>query len=788
MLKHHLILYMRSIKKYKIPFIINIIGLSTALTCSILIYLWVSDELHVDKFHKHQNQIFHLMETLDFADEKSVSPHTSGIIVPLLVEEMPEIEQATRVAKYPKNASIFVEDKTIKADGYYVGKTFFDIFSFPIIEGNKNTIWTNTNSVLLSESLAKNLFGTTQNAIGKTIDFQKKKKYVVSGIFKDVPTKSSENFDFVLSYEERILAQPNLMEWGSSGTYAYLKMKPETDVAAFNLKIKDFIKQKTNNDQIYRTPFLTKYSDEYLYGNYKDGIQAGGRITYVKLFSIIALFILIIACINFMNLSTAKVSRRLKAIGIKKAIGASKKTLVFQYLTEAVVLAFMALFLAIIFVLLLLPEFNQITGKQLTITLDSTLLIALLSITLFTGLLSGSYPALYLSGFKPATILKGKLNTSVGELWTRKGLVIIQYTISIILIVSVLVIYTQIEFIQNKNLGYSKEQVIHFDREGKTLDNNYIHTFLSALKKVPGVVNASCTRNRMTGNSWEVGGFDWEGKDPNDYTQFEHMIAYYDLIEMLNIDVLQGRAFSEDFKSENTKVIFNEAAINHMNLKDPVGKTISFWGKQKEIVGVVKNFHFQSLHEDIKPMLISFWPDRLSKFMVKIEKGREKEAITNLNTFYKEYNPNFLFDYSFLDENYQKLYLSEQRIAKLSRYFAVLAILISCLGLFGLVSFTAERRKKEVGIRKVLGDSSAHISFLLSKEFVKLVLVAICLGLPISYVLTNSWLSGFAYNAGTSIWYFLTAGAFVLIITILTVSTQTIIAANRNPVEALKDE
>ncbi|WP_282079721.1 ABC transporter permease [Aquimarina algiphila] len=788
MLRHHFILYIRSIKRYKASFFINIIGLSTALTCSILIYLWVNDELHKDKFHENSDHIFHLMELAEFPQVTKVGSTTSGNIAPLMLAEMPEINMATQVVKYPQNATLSIEDKSIKGDGHYVSKDFFKIFSFPIIKEDKNDIWSNTNTIFVSETIATTLFGSVEDAMGQNIEFQKEKEYTVAGVFEDVPQRSSERFDFVLSYEEKALSQTNLLHWGSQSTYVYLSMKPGTDIVAFNDKIHDFIRKKTNRGQSYRTPFLKKYTDEYLYGSYENGVEAGGRITYVKLFSIIALFILVIACINFMNMSTAKASRRLKEIGIKKAIGANRKTLIFQYLTEAVGIAFIALFLAMIFVTLLLPEFNQITGKQLSMTISSGFVLALLGITLFTGLLSGSYPALYLSGFRPATILKGKLNTSVGEVWTRKGLVIIQYTVSIVLIVSVLIVHKQIEYIQNKNLGYTKEQIIHFSREGKTLDNNHIDTFLAELKNIPGVADASSTRNAMTGDGWGVGGFDWEGKDPNDYTQFQNMIAYYGLIEMLDIEILAGRSFSKDFSEENTKVILNESAIKRMQLKDPVGKFIGFRNKKREIIGVIKDFHFESLHEDIKPMIVNLWPERLTKFMVKIEVGKEQETLASLQDFYEKYNPGFLFDYMFLDENYQELYVAEQRVSKLSRYFAVLAIIISCLGLFGLVSFTAERRKKEIGIRKVLGDSSAHISFLLSKEFVKLVLVAIVIGLPISYMLINNWLSGFAYKTGLNLWYFFTAGVLVLIVTIFTVSTQTMIAANRNPVDALRDE
>ncbi|MEM9141563.1 MAG: ABC transporter permease, partial [Bacteroidota bacterium] len=600
MLRHYSKLFKRNIVKYKFSFFINMVGLSTALACVTLIYLWVNDELLTDTFHEKDDRIFHLMEFYEFPQQTIANEVTSGNMAQLLLEEMPEVVRAVRVAKYLDNATLSIADKTIKGVGQYVDKDYFKVFSFHLIQGDKNNLWADMGTIVLSETMANSFFGSPGQAIGKTLTLQNEKQFTVSGVFTDIPKQSSEKFDFVLSYEELIPSQPNLMDWGSQSTYLYLEMEPGANVLAFNEKIHDLIREKTGNGQMHRTPFIKKYSEGYLYGKYENGIQTGGRITYVKLFAVIASFILVIACINFMNLSTARASRRLKEIGIKKVVGANRKTLIFQYLIEAIALTSMALVLSLIYVALLLPEFNRITGKQLTMDFSIGFILSVLAITLFTGLFSGSYPALYLSGFNPVSILKGKLNTSIGEVWTRKGLVIIQYMVSVILIVSVLVIYRQIEFIQNKNLGYVKEQIIHFDREGKTMDRNHMDTFLAELERVPGVISASSSRNKMTNQGWGVGGFDWEGKDPNDHTSFQNMIAYYGLLEMMDIELVEGRTFSKNFASEHTKVILNEAAIAHMQLKDPVGKTINFRGMDREIIAVVKNFHFESLHENIK--------------------------------------------------------------------------------------------------------------------------------------------------------------------------------------------
>lgn len=787
MLRHSLLISFRSFKRHKSSFFINVIGLSIALTCTVLIWLWVSDEWSIDKYHENNETIFHVMVSMDFGREKSVTKNTSGLLGPLLLEEIPEIEGVVRVAKYLSNSTLSHKEKIIKADGHYVTGDFFNIFSFSFLKGDKNDIWANPNSMLISESLAISLFGSADEALGRVVIFQNEKSFAISGVFEDVPKKSSERFDFLLSYEQAAIVQKHMLDWGSQSTELYVKMQVGTDIKAFNEKISDFI-GKHAEGKSYRTPFLTKYSDEYLYGNYENGIQTGGRITYVRLFAIIGIFILGIACINFMNLSTARASRRLKEIGVKKVVGARKVTLAFQYLMEAVIISFLALLLAMVFSSLLLPEFNQITGKQLKILPSLDLALTLFGITLMTGLISGSYPAFYLSSFKPTTILKGKLNTTMGEVWARKGLVIFQYTVSVVLIVAVLVVYKQLDFIQNKNLGYDKEQIIHFDLEGKMEQPEHLDTFLDQIQKLPGVVNASCTRTALTGDGWGVGGIQWDGKDTDDLSYFQHMILYYGLFDVMDVDILEGRSFSREFGSEKTNVMFNEAAIAHMGLDDPIGKTIRFWGQDKQIIGVVKDFHFDSFHENVKPMIINFWPERLSQFMVKVEAGREKQALMSLEKLYLESNPGFLFDYKFLDDDFQELYVSEQRISTLSNYFAAIAILISCLGLFGLAAFTAERRIKEIGIRKILGASVFGLVGMLSNDFMKMIFVAIIIALPVSYFLTEEWLNSFAYHIGLEWWLFASAGLVTLLIAWLAVGWQTVKAAQQNPVNNLRYE
>jgi putative ABC transport system permease protein len=447
------------------------------------------------------------------------------------------------------------------------------------------------------------------------------------------------------------------------------------------------------------------------------------------------------------------------------------------------------LLMALLTVDLLLPYFNTITGKQLTLRIG-TVLLPFLGITLLTGLLAGSYPALYLSGFSPAAVLKGRLNSSLGEVWARKGLVIFQFALSVIFIIGVTVVYKQIEFTQSKNLGYERAGVIYFSRQGKLWQSNEtLETFLDELRRIPGVVHASATNHDMTGHFTGSSGITWPGRDPEDRTEFEVFQVDYDMMETLGLEMAEGRMFSRDFNPDTSRVIFNEAAIAFMNnMQQPVGKTVRMWDKNVEIIGVVKNFHYESLHQPLKPVVFRYAPQNAGNIMARLEAGREKETLERLTKFYSTFNEGFTLDYRFLDQEYEVQYAAEQRVSVLSRYFAGLAILISCLGLFGLAAFTAERRLKEIGIRKVLGSTELNIVLILSSDFTRIVLTAITIALPVSYLLIRQWLSSFAFRIELHWWYFATAGVLALVICWLTVGTQAIKAARVNPTKCLKEQ
>jgi putative ABC transport system permease protein len=798
MLLHNILIILRNIKRNKSPFFINLIGLSTGLACALLIYLWVNDELQVDKFHSKDKRLYQVMLNMPMPNGINTNESTPVLLAQALAEEIPEIEYSAAVIPsdfgFGNKGILSFGNVQLKATEQYVSQDYFHIFSYRLIAGNIDQVLFDKNSILMSDEIAKKLFGSSENVVGKTINWERKiifsidftGSYKVSGVFEKPPSNSTEQFDLIFSYQLFFDKWgDNIKRWTNQNPHTYLTLKEGTDIKQFNTKIAGFVKAK---DQDARsTLFIRPYSDKYLYNTYENGVQAGGRITYVRLFSIIAMFILLIACINFMNLSTAKASERLKEVGVKKTVGASRKTLVAQYLGESLLLAFLSSMIALVLVESLLPQFNQITGKHLSVDFNLKVILIFIGITLFTGLIAGSYPALYLSGFKPAIVLKGKLPTSMGELWARKGLVIFQFIISVILIVSVLVVYKQIGFIQTKNLGFDKDNIICFKRDGKLEAN--LEAFLSEVKNISGVVNASSSTNDLTGlYSSTTGGVIY--KESNQI-RFAGMDVNYDFFETLGVELKDGRTFSKEFGSESSNIIFNETGIRLLGIDDPIGKTVKLWGNDKQIVGVVNDFHFESFYKQVKPCFFRLMNPGFNfgnNIWVKIKASTERESIAQIQSLYQQFNAGLAFEYRFLDVDFQKLYESETRVAILSRYFAGIAIIISCLGLFGLAAFTAERRRKEIGLRKVLGSGEFGIIYLLSSDFTRLVLASLLIALPVSYFITKHWLDSFVYRIDLQLWYLIGPGLITLFIAWITVGTQAFRAATANPVETLRYE
>ncbi len=774
MFKTNLKIAWRNLLKDKQFTLLNVLGLSAGLACALLIFLWVSDELSYDKFFANDNRLYKLFELRsNGAGDVAYTEESSGRLSEAIKASVPEVEYAAALAPpgWSAQNTLSANEKNIKASGQYADKDYFNIFSFPLIDGNRNKVLADNNSIVLSDELAIKLFGTTSNIIGKPvlIHFDHDTTFFVSGVFKKMPVNSSQQFDFVLSFNYFRTIMPWVTQWRSTGPLNFVLLKPGADINAFNKNISNII-NKNSNDTATKVVAI-KFSDVYLHNNYNGNVQNGGRMEYVKLFSLLAVFILIIACINFMNLSTAKAARRFKEVGIKKVVGAERGQLIFQFLTESFLLTVVAMLFAIFIATLLLPAFNQITGKSMVLHFTWQMIVGIICIAVITGFAAGSYPALYISKFNPLSILKGKLNTSTAELLSRKGLVVFQFTLSTALIIAVFIIYQQIQFIQNTDPGYNKNNVLRLSAEGSLANRQ--DAFIAELKRIPGVVNASATRHRMVGHNYATNGLDWQGKPTDDNTFFEGFETAYDFVETMGMHIKEGRSFSRSFGSDSSAIVLNEAAVNAMHLKNPVGKMVQLYGKNMQVIGVVKDFHFESMHAAIQPSFIVLVPQRTT-IVASISSNNQQATINAIQKLYKSFNPGFPFTFNFLDEAYQQQYESEARVSALSKYFAGLAIIISCLGLFGLAAFTAQKRRKEIGIRKVVGASVSNITTMLSKDFLKLIGISLLIAFPVSWWMMNSWLQSFAYRINISPWIFIDAGLSVIIITLITISFQSI--------------
>ena len=788
MLKNYLKIAWRSLLKDRQFTLLNILGLSSGICCALLIWLWVSDERSVDKFFPNENRVYEVMEMNRENGQTQISDESSGLVADLLIAQVPEAQYAASLAPaawWPKY-TLSVADKNLKATGQYAGKDYFNIFSFPLLEGKKADVLKDKDGIVISEDLARKLFDRTDGLIGKPIRFNQQQTFFVSGVFATLPVNSSQQFDFVLSFDHLFDQQRWVKSWDGTGPHNFILVKEGTDIDVVNKRIEGLIAK--NSGDTSRRLLATKFSDLYLQHTFSHGASTGSKIVYVRLFSLIAVFILLIACINFMNLSTAKASRRMKEVGIKKVVGATRPQLVTQLLSESLLLTLFATLLAMGLAWLLLPSFNRLTGKAMVLHADLSLIVTLLGITVITGFLAGSYPALYLSKFNPLVVLKGKLPSSVTEVLSRKGLVIFQYTLSAILIVSVLVIYKQVRYIQSSDPGYNKDNIVKFEAEGKLIGRE--SSFVEALKGIPGVVNASVTTHNMTGRSFGTYAVNWPGRDPKGAIYFEGFNCGYGFIETMGMHMAAGRSFSKTYGGDTSKIMVNETAVAAMHLTNPIGKTIRAFNSPFEIVGVVRDFHYESLHEPVKPSFFLLMGDGSdwSKIMIRIRPGHQQETIDMIHEAYTAYNPGFPFTYHFLDEDYQRQYDTEVRVATLAKYFSGLAILISCLGLFGLAAFTAQRRQKEIGIRKVVGASVGRIAVMLSTEFLRLVIIAIVIAFPLSWWAMSEWLQGFAYRIDIGAIVFLEAAIGVTLITVLTIGYQAIRAALANPVKTLRSE
>jgi ABC-type antimicrobial peptide transport system permease subunit len=772
--------------KFKKIFAINLFGLAIGLTTVVLIMLWVKDELSISRNHEKIDRIYAVMTNHDNSGGIVTIGITPGDMAEAMKAELSQVELSAGTSPFIEGVAFENGDTKMTGAGLYVDQAYFDIFSVDFLDGNPSQIMTGINSLAISETMATKLFGSPAEAIGKSLKWQVfdfNNEVEVTGVYKDFGPMDVDKPDYFLSfsYFKQMLGEG--VHWDNYNASTYLLLREDTDVTAFNAQIAGFIKAKAEGSNV--SAFVQPYGDTYLYSTYEDGKMVGGRISYVKLFSAIAIFILIIACINFMNLTTARSMSRLKEIGVKKAMGASRAGLFGQFMVESLLLTFMALILAIVASFIIQPFFSQVTSKTLSMSFQPDLILLLLGIWLLTSFLAGIYPAVYLSKFKPVEVLKSNIKGSFGELLARKGLVVFQFAISLLLIIGISVIGKQMSFIQNQNLGYDQSHLVQINASG--INPKQLDSFLEELKKSAGVENASSLSHPLVGLRSSTIGLSWEGKNPDEQVKFENVTVNMGLIETMGFEVVDGRAFSPGFGAEDSKIILNEAAVRTIGFEIPVGQIVNLWGDDKEVIGVIKDFNFESLKENVKPAFLKYDPGFAEKIMVRIRAQNQEETIAGIDEIFLKQTAQPM-DYSFMDEDYQSLYASEQRVSKLAKYFGVMAIFLSCLGLFGLAAFTAEKRKKEIGVRKVMGASTVSILTLVSKDFVQLILISIIIAVPLAWYFADNWLKSYAYQTNLSWWIFAGSGVILMLIALMTVGFQAYKAANSNPVESLKSE
>jgi len=783
MFKNYFKIVLRGLLNNKGYSILNIFGLAIGITCAALIFLWVQNELNYNDTFPNKNYIYNIPTNQDYNGKIYTFDATPAPLAPTLKEKVPGIQYATRYNDEVRLVTL--GEKSLYKSGAYVDDDFFTMFSLQFVEGSLENVKSDINGIVITQKTARLFFKTYKNVVGKTLRFDNTKDYKITGVIADLPNNVSLKFDWLASYKSYESGKEYLKYWGNNSTSTYVQLAPKANVAIVNKAVKKIIPANSDNKgKIYG--FLHSMNNWHLRDNFENGVQSGGQITHVRLFAIIALIILIIACINFMNLSTARSEKRAKEVGIRKVLGSKRSHLILQFFLEAFVITTLATLVSIVLVKLLLPLFNQFIGKELHIGLTNPIhILALISIILFCSLLSGFYPALYLSSFKPASILKGIKNKQGGSVFIRNGLVITQFAASIILIISTIIVYTQINHVKNRNVGFNKSNLVAINVRGdilkkfdgvkqEMLNTGMIaHVGLSSLNILNGGYNGS--------------GLSWEGKSED----FDPLISFRfidsELIPTLGMKIVEGHNFYNKSNGKHTEIIITTSLAKMMGDETAIGKLIRRNNEVYEVVGVVKDFLYGSMYSKSNPVIFFNEPQQANYIYARIKENTPVEkAIAALSGIIKKNNPAFPFEYSFAEDTFNNKFYSEMFIGKLARWFAMLAILISSFGLFGLAAYSAEQRSKEIGIRKVLGANVSSVVHLLSKDFLKLVTIAIVIAIPIAWFVMNNWLQDYKYRIDISWWMFAIAALLAILIALFTVSFQAIKTAIQNPVKSLR--
>jgi putative ABC transport system permease protein len=792
MIKNFLKTAWRRLGNNKTHSFINIAGLSIGMTVAMLIGLWIHDEVTFNKHFKNYDRIAQVIQNVTNNGQVQTWDNVPFPLSDELRKNYSSDFKHIVMAGDIGDHLLVVDDKKLKKRGGYFEKEMPEMFSLEIVKGNSSIA--DQSSMLISASAAKAYFGDA-DPINKLVKIDNEMDVKITGVYKDFPRNSSfANLDFISTWD-LLFAKRSWIKnipdpWRPNAFSLFVQVNDNVDFAAASARIRDAKLKKVNPQLAQKKPalFLQPMSKWHLYSEFKNGVNTGGAIKYVWMFGIIGVFVLLLACINFMNLSTARSEKRAKEVGIRKTVGSLRWQLVFQFFNESLLTATFAFMLAVLAAQLLLPFFNSVSDKQMSILWTSPLFwLICIGFTVFTALIAGSYPAFYLSSFRPVKVLKGTFKAGRFAAIPRKVLVVVQFTVSVTLIIGTIVVYRQIQFAKNRPVGYTREGLVTIPLTGK------VHGHFNAIRDEltrSGAIVSMAEAGSPTTETWSsTSGFSWKGKDPNLSTDFLNVSTSYDYGKTIGWKIKEGRDFSINYGTDTAAVILNEAAVHYMGLKKPVGEIVTWWDQPLTVIGVVDNMVMNSPYEEARPTIFSLTTERQNVAILQIDPNSGAgKALTKIETVYKKFEQDQPFEYQFADDEYAKKFSSEERIGKLSGFFTMLAIIISCLGLFGLASFVAAQRTKEIGVRKVLGASVFNVWRMLSKDFVVLVFISLLISGPVAYYFMRGWLQNYEYRADFSWWVFIIAGAAALVITILTVSFQAIKAAIANPVKSLRTE
>lgn len=792
MIRTYIKIAWRNLLKNKAFSAINILGLAIGMAGALLIALWLQNMLGMDRFHEKSERLYIISNRDTYQGELQAWTNTPKIMGPTLKTDFPEIESFTRIEQGDKFLTSYA-DKNVVSSVSFVDPGFFNMFSYPLLKGAKTNLLEDANSVVITEKYAKALFGNN-DPIGKTIKIESKYLVTVQAIVKDPSSSSSIQFDYLLSWDLAKKMGYVDINWSNNSTYTYILLREGTSLVDFNAKIRLFSQNHINvgDNEIKSTNeiFAFPYKDTYLYDRSEQGAYTAGRIQLVRLFTWIGAFILLVACINFMNLSTARSERRAKEVGVRKVIGAQRKSLIFQFIVESILISIVAIILALVFIVLVLPAFNNLVEKNLTISiLSGRTWLFLIGFTFVTGILAGSYPAFFLSSFKPLKTLKGKLNSYNKGLSIRSILVVIQFSIAIILTIATIIVSRQIQHTKDRDRGYNDNGLLATRFTG-TLEKNYLslrNELLASNAVIAVSKNMSPVTDRYS-NGW---GFSWQGSTENDKKfSFDRFSTDADAVKSLGFKLVAGRDIDVyKYATDSAAMLLTESAVKRMRLQNPLGQTVNGDGRDWTVVGIIKDFIVESPFQKNYPMIILGPHAWFTNIHYRLNPN--KSTATNLKTIetiFKKFNPDYPFEYKFIDKNFEDKFKETRAIGTISMLFSGLTIFISCLGLFALIAYMAETRMKEIAVRKVLGASLTQVTSLLSIDFIKLVMIAILVASPIAWWLMEKWLQDYSYRIEIQWYYFLITGLMAILISIATISYQAIKAALSNPVDSLRNE